>query len=174
MPVPRPPKKHTQYGKKGPATARLAALLSSVVCDSEEWTYEAFGERVNQLSRVLARLGVGKGDRVACLSYHCHRLLEGYFSVVQMAAILLPLNIRLYPEDVTVILNHSGTRVLLVHPDFLETLLQIRPDLESVEQGRVLAEGRPDAIVGSQEVRAAFLGVRRPAGVPEVQREMGD
>lgn len=116
---------------------------AAVVCGNNRMTYTDFAGRIHQLSRALASLGVAPGDRVAYLSYNCHRLLEGYFGVLQLGAILLPLNIRLYPDDFVTILNHSGARVLMLHPDFLPVIEAIRTRLATVEHYVLLepAEG---------------------------------
>jgi fatty-acyl-CoA synthase len=58
-----------------------------------------FNERADRLSAALLHLGVRKGDRVAYLSFNCHRLLEAYYGVPQIGAILLPMNVRLSPEE---------------------------------------------------------------------------
>ena len=70
-----------------------------VVCEDKRFTYQQYRERVNQLSNVLLDMGLRQGDRVAFLGPNCHRLLEAYYGVIQIGAILLPLNIRLLPAD---------------------------------------------------------------------------
>ena len=55
-----------------------------VVCEDKRFTYQQYGERVNQLSNVLLDMGVKQGDRVAFLGPNCHRLLEAYYGVIQI------------------------------------------------------------------------------------------
>ena len=61
-----------------------------IVCGDIRLTYREYGRRANQLSNALSTLGLGKGERVAWLGYNCHRLLEAYYGVVQMGAVLAP------------------------------------------------------------------------------------
>ena len=68
-------------------------------------TYREFGERADRLSNALGTLGVKPGERVAWMGYNSHELLEAYYGVVQMGAVLLPLNIRLTPSEIAFILN---------------------------------------------------------------------
>jgi fatty-acyl-CoA synthase len=110
----------------------LYGAKTGVVCGDLRLTYSQLFERCDRLSRALVGLGVAKGDRVAYLAYNCHRLLEGYYGVVQMGAILLPLNIRLSPEDFVYILNDSEAGVLFFDGDFRELVEGIRPHLKSV------------------------------------------
>src|SRR5215813_2481685 len=91
---------------------------TGVVCGDVRLTYREYGRRANQLSSALGKLGVKKGDRVAWLGYNCHRLLEAYYGVVQMGAVLLPLNIRITPSEIAFILEDSESMVLFYDRDF--------------------------------------------------------
>lgn len=104
-----------------------------VVCGSQRFTYGKFNERCNRLSSALLRLGIKPGDRVAFLSYSCHRLLEAYYGVPQILAILLPLNVRLSGEELRCILGDAAPRVLFFDPDFIPLLETFRRQLDSVE-----------------------------------------
>ncbi len=112
-----------QYGKK-----------IGVVCGSERFTYRQFGERADRLSRALTDAGVVRGDRVAFLSYNCHRLLEAYYGVVQMGGVLLPLNIRLSPAELAFILNDSEASILFFDPDFARLVEAFKPQLRSIKR----------------------------------------
>jgi len=105
-----------------------------VVCDDQRFTYRQFNDRCDRLSDALLTLGVKSGDRVAYLSFNCHRLLEAYYGVPQIGAVLLPLNIRLSPEELTYILNDAAPRVLFFDPEFIPLIEAMRPHLMSAEQ----------------------------------------
>jgi fatty-acyl-CoA synthase len=81
-------------------------------------TYHEFYLRVQRLSHALQGSGVGPGDRVAWLGYNNHQLLEAYYGVVQYGAILVPLNIRLRPEDLAAILDDADPKLLVFDADF--------------------------------------------------------
>lgn len=111
----------------------LYAGKIGVVDGEKRFTYAQYFERVNRLSHGLAGLGIKPGDRVAFLAYNSHELLEAYYGVVQMGAILLPLNIRLTAEDFVFILNDAGARVLVVDPDFAPVAERLRGRVPSLE-----------------------------------------
>ena len=71
----------------------------AVVCDEHRFTYAQFADRVSRLAGALRAAGVQPGDRVAFLSTNCHRLLEAYYGVLEAGAVLLPVNIRLAPDE---------------------------------------------------------------------------
>ena len=66
------------------------------------------------------------GDRVAYLSFNTHQLLEGYFGVLLAGAIVMPLNVRLTPAELTGILNHAEPRVLIYETDFAPLVEHLR------------------------------------------------
>lgn len=114
---------------------------TAIVCGKERFTYAQFAERVSKLAGALRKAGVRTGDRVAFLSMNCHRLLEAYYGVVEAGAVLLPLNIRLKPEELAYVLNDSGARVLFFQSPFVELVERFRGSLASMEAFYTLDQG---------------------------------
>jgi fatty-acyl-CoA synthase len=114
-----------------------------VVCGDHRFTYRQFNERCDRLSDALKGLGLGKGDRVAYLSFNCHRLLEAYYGVPQLQAILLPLNVRLSGEEMGYILNDAAPRLLFFDPEFASLVEALRPGAKSVEHFIALRGEKP-------------------------------
>src|SRR5499427_283445 len=106
---------------------------TAIVCGSERFTYAQFADRVSKLAGALRKAGVQAGDRVAFLSTNCHRLLEAYYGVVEAGAVLLPLNIRLAPQELAYILNDSGASVLFLQSHFRELVESFRSKLTTVK-----------------------------------------
>jgi fatty-acyl-CoA synthase len=108
----------------------LYGRKTGVVSGNCRFTYSEFGERCERLAAGLKSEGVQPGDRVAYLSFNSHELLEGYFGVLLAGAIVMPLNVRLAPAELTAILNHAEPRVLIYEPDFaplVEALRRVCP-----------------------------------------------
>src|SRR5262249_31929010 len=112
--------------------ARIFGKKIGVVCDKLRLTYCEFNQRCDRLSDTLLRMGVKPGERVAYLSFNCHRLLEAYYGVPQIGAILLPLNIRLSPEELAYILNDAAPSVLFFDPELLPIVETLRQERASV------------------------------------------
>jgi fatty-acyl-CoA synthase len=108
---------------------KLYGKKTAVICGEARFTYDEFNGRVQRLSHCLDTLKIRRGEVVAFLSRNCHRLLEAYYGVIQVGAILLPLNCRLAGSDFTYILNHSEARLLFLSPEFLPVLASIRQSL---------------------------------------------
>lgn len=107
---------------------------TAIICGDERLTYAQFSERAAKLAGMLRELGVQPGDRVAYLSMNCHRLLEAYYGVLEAGAVLLPLNIRLNPQELAFILNDSGAKVLLFQEIFAPMVESFRNQLATVEK----------------------------------------
>ncbi|MGH9407254.1 MAG: long-chain-fatty-acid--CoA ligase [Terriglobia bacterium] len=85
---------------------------TGVVCGSSRFTYQEFSDRCDRLSSALLGLGAKPGDRVAYLSQNCHRLLEAYYGVPAVGAVLMPLNTRLAPSELLSIVENAAPRLL--------------------------------------------------------------
>jgi fatty-acyl-CoA synthase len=125
-----------------------------VVCGSRQFTYAEFGERAERLASALAGLGIAPGDRVAYISFNNHQLLEGYYGVIQARAVVMPLNVRLSPPEMTGILNHSGARVVFYEADFAPLVEALRPSCGAVEHWIELGQAYEDLIAQGTPERA--------------------
>ena len=105
----------------------------AVVDGRQRWTYAQFGERCDRGSNALAALGVRKGDRVGLIAPNTHENLEQYYAGPQLGAVTVPMNYRLTAEDFVYMANHSGAKVLCVHPDYLALVDGVRGQMKSVQ-----------------------------------------
>src|SRR5689334_19699407 len=125
-----------------------------IISGEKRLTYGQFGERCERLASGLRALGIKPGDRVAYLSFNNHQLLEGYYGVVMAGAIVMPLNVRLTPAELTGILNHSGARVLIFENDFAPLIDALRKACHSIEHFVTVDEKIPSADMTYEEVIA--------------------
>jgi len=104
------------------------------IVDGElRFTYQEYDKRVNRLANALIDLGVEKGDVVSWITYNSHQLLESYYAVPQIGAILNPINFRLSLSEIAYILNHAETRVLCFHKDFYSIVEALRSKLNNID-----------------------------------------
>jgi acyl-CoA synthetase (AMP-forming)/AMP-acid ligase II len=82
-----------------------------------ELTYAALAHRVRALQAGLDELGVDPGERVAVVSPNSARMLELLYAVPSAGRILVPINYRLSTAEVSYIVEHSGSSVLLIDPE---------------------------------------------------------
>jgi acyl-CoA synthetase (AMP-forming)/AMP-acid ligase II len=90
-----------------------------------EVTYREIARRARAMQAALDGLGVAEGERVAVVSHNSGRLLEMLLGVPSSGRVLVPVNFRLSPEEVSYIVGHSGARVLFIDPELESALKSI-------------------------------------------------
>lgn len=86
----------------------------AVVYGATQYSYGQLSERVHRLASALRSYGIQKGDRVAFLAPNIPPMIEAHFGVPLAGAVLVAINIRLAPEELRYILDHSGAKLLFV------------------------------------------------------------
>src|SRR3954471_17966872 len=117
---------------------------------TERATHGEVAERVDRLAGALSSLGGGDGDPVAPFAWNNQRHLEVYLAAPCMGAVLHTLNIRLFAEQLTYIVNHAQDKVILVDASLVGVLEKLAPTFETVEHYVVMGDGDcgslPDAL----------------------------
>ncbi len=124
-------------------TRKLYPEREAVVDGDLRLTYAEFFERCDRWSLALQSLGVKQGDRVAYIAPNTHAMLESFYAVPQIGAVLVPLNYRLISDDFAYLINHSGARVVCAHSDYLDAVDRIRPQLPNVTSFVALEGTKP-------------------------------
>jgi fatty-acyl-CoA synthase len=107
----------------------------------ERASFAEVSERVDRLARVLQRLGVQQGDRAATFAWNSQRHLELYFAIPCVGAVLHTLNIRLFEDQVTYIVNHAQDKVIFIDDSLVPQLEQLAPTFDHVEHLVVMGDG---------------------------------
>ena len=98
-------------------------------------------ERVDRLARALGALGVEPGDRVGTFAWNNQRHFELYFAVPCTGAVLHTLNIRLFDEQITYIVNHAEDKVIFVDDSLVPLLERLAPSFDTVAHYVVMGDG---------------------------------
>jgi fatty-acyl-CoA synthase len=98
-------------------------------------------DRIDRLARVLRTLGVEQGDRVGTFAWNNQRHLELYFAVPCTGAVLHTLNIRLFEEQLTYIVNHAEDSVIFVDDSLVPVLEKVAPSFTTVTRYVVMGDG---------------------------------
>ncbi|MEP6911530.1 MAG: long-chain-fatty-acid--CoA ligase [bacterium] len=131
-------------------TRKLYPGREAVVDGELRLTYEQFFTRCDRWSAALQALGVKQGDRVAYIAPNTHAQLESFYAVPQIGAILVPLNYRLTADDFIYLINHSGSKIICAHSDYLDAIDGIRSQLPNVEAFIALEGAEQDNSDGPQ------------------------
>jgi 3-(methylthio)propionyl---CoA ligase len=106
-------------------------------------TYGALAGRARKLARVLIKLGVRPGDRVATLAMNSDRHLELYYAISGIGAICNTINPRLSHDDIAFVAHHAEDGLIFVDPDFLPIIAAVAPRLPALRRVVVLADAAP-------------------------------
>ncbi len=114
----------------------------AVVHGDRRLTYGELGERAWRLANALRATGLRKGDRVATLTANSPAMLEAHFAVPAAGGILVTVNTRLSSAEIGYILEHSGSRYLLLDAELEELVEPL--DLGKISVIRVADTGAAD------------------------------
>ncbi len=104
-------------------------------------SFREVSQRVDRLARVLAQLGVKPGERVGTFAWNNQRHFELYFAVPCTGAVLHTLNIRLFDEQITYIVNHAEDQVIFVDDSLVPVLEKLAPSFHTVAHYVVMGDG---------------------------------
>ena len=90
-----------------------------------ELTYAEIADLAQRQAAKLDELGIGVGERVAVVSHNSTRLLTSFYGVAGWGRVLVPINFRLRPDEISFIVEHSGARVLHVDPELADALADV-------------------------------------------------
>lgn len=94
-------------------TAEIFGEKIGAVYRNRRISYAELAERSQDLAKALRVSGIREGDRVAYLMPNLPEHLIGHFGVPLARGILVSINTRLSPTEITHILNHSGAKALV-------------------------------------------------------------
>jgi len=140
----------------------LYADRLAVVDGDLRLTYDQFFDRCDRWSHVLQGWGVKHGDRVAYIAPNTHAQLESFYAVPQLGAVLVPINYRLTADDFAYMINHSGSRVVCAHADYLATADKIRSQCPAVTHWVALEGAQPGWLDYEQLIASASTELQRP------------
>jgi fatty-acyl-CoA synthase len=98
---------------------------TAVIDGENEFTYAEFGQRVDQLSTALHHAGIREGEHVAVMLPNTHYMLECFYGIGQLGAVMVPLNYRLSAKDLEYIIKHSDAKMLIVDEEFTNPIEEI-------------------------------------------------
>jgi len=104
-------------------------------------TYAEIGDRTEQLAKALAKLGVRQEDRVGTFCWNSQEHLEAYFAISSMGAVMHTLNIRLFPDQLSFVINHAKDKVIIVDDSLVPLLGKVAKEMATVEHIIVVGGG---------------------------------
>jgi len=96
-------------------------------------TYRQTDLEANRVAQGLLQIGIGKGDRIGCLTKHMVDCLLLQFGANKIGAVNMPFNWRLSAEELQYVIDLSEIRLLLADEEILPVLDNVcMPNVEIV------------------------------------------
>jgi long-chain acyl-CoA synthetase len=97
-------------------------------------TFQQFDGLANRIAAGLAEHGVKRGDHVALLLGTQLEFPLGFFALMKLGAIVVPLNTRFKGEELAYEINDSESKVLIVDEEYWPFIDSVRGELKTVEK----------------------------------------
>ena len=135
--------------------ARYRPDHTAVVFGDQRLPSAHFCERVNRVASALSSLGIRKGDKVATILPNCLELLESYWAIVKIGAVIVPLSQLLRGRGLLNLLTDSDTSAIITNSAFVGELNSIRSELKNIPINRYITI---DDVEGYQSYAALAAG----------------
>jgi fatty-acyl-CoA synthase len=103
-------------------------------------TYGQIHQRSLRVAKALTRRGIRLGDRLGTLAWNSGRHLEAWYGIMGIGAICHTINPRLFPEQITYIVNHAEDRMIFVDLSFVPILEKLGKQIDVVETFVILTD----------------------------------
>lgn len=129
-------------------------------------TWADLQRRVAALAGALSRRGVGFGDRVMVLMLNRTEFVESVLATNMLGAIAVPLNFRLTPAEIALLVEDCEARVMITEEVLAPVAVGVR-DIQSPVGTIVVAGGSSDdRVLGYDDLIDEPGGPVQPADVP--------
>jgi len=116
----------------------------AVVFEDRRLTWREYNRNINHLANAMLQMGIGKGDKVATILPNCMELLETYWAVAKIGAVVVPLSTLLRAGAMKTLLQNSDTVMVITRSEFVDELDTIRADLSAIKADRWILTDQPD------------------------------
>ena len=119
--------------------ARYRPNHLAVVFEDQRLTWLEFNQSINRLANALLGMGIRKGDKVATLLPNCLELLEVYWAVAKIGAVVVPLSTLLLEKAMQSLLQDSDSVLLITNSSFADQINAIKSELHGDLRGSLSA-----------------------------------
>ena len=103
-------------------TAQQLPEKTAIIYEDQWINYAQLKEIINKLTNGLKGSGIKKGDRVALMLPNVPHFVFTYFALMQLGAIVVPINYMLYEDDLNYVLNDSELKAIIYWEGFRKEL----------------------------------------------------
>ncbi|MHB8626373.1 MAG: class I adenylate-forming enzyme family protein [Aggregatilineales bacterium] len=116
----------------------------AVVVGNTRLTYREYNQHINRIANALRGLGVQKGDKVATILPNCLELLEVYWAVAKIGAVVVPLSPLLRAQALATLLTDSDSATVITNQSMIAVVNEARRDCPGMAPDRYILTDAAD------------------------------
>jgi fatty-acyl-CoA synthase len=113
----------TKYGDK-----------TAIIFRDVKLSFYDLEREARRFALLMTKYGIKKGDRVAIYAYNSHYYPISMIGLAKIGAIQVPINYMLNAEEISYIINHSGSKVFIIEDTLYPIIAQAQATFSSVEK----------------------------------------
>jgi acyl-CoA synthetase (AMP-forming)/AMP-acid ligase II len=122
--------------------ARYRPHHTAVVFEDQRLSWLEFNKSINRLANALIHMGIQKGDKIATILPNCLELLEVYWAVAKIGAVVVPASTLLLEQAMKTLLQDSDSVLLITNSQFIDKIDTIKSELPAIAADRyILTDG---------------------------------
>jgi fatty-acyl-CoA synthase len=129
------------FFRRGERLFATKEVLTATPDGLQRRTYAQWADRSRRVATVLDQLGVSADGRVGSFAWNTGDHLDLWYSVPCSGRVLHTLNIRLFPEQLSYIVNHAADEVIFANRSLLGLLAPLIPTFTTVRHLVVMDDG---------------------------------
>lgn len=130
-----------------------------------EFTFASLKERSEQLAAGLDGMGIEEGDGVCAMMYNRPEFVELFFGTLRLGAVFGSVNVSFRGGDLEYHVNDVDPDVLVVGPDCIEKLAEVRND---IDVDTILVLEPTESIPDTRELSTFYVSEEPPS--PELDQ----
>ena len=113
----------------------------AICCGEITRLWRDLKQNINKVANFFKKTGINKGDNVAILVGNRPEILELIFGIVKMGACVVPLSGLLTKDQVTVLVNNSDAKLLIVDDEFINLVETELSQFKNIDKEKLLFLG---------------------------------
>lgn len=110
------------------------------IFEGEKLTFDEVNGKVNKAANALRGLGVTRNDKIGVMLPNGFEFPITWLACAKIGAVMVPININYKEHDLEYILSDSETTTIVIHPDYLPVLAEVKPKLPLLRTVAVLGD----------------------------------
>ena len=110
----------------------------AICCGEITRLWRDLKQNINKVANFFKKMGINKGDNVAILVGNRPEILELIFGIVKMGACVVPLSGLLTKDQVTVLVNNSDAKLLIVDDEFINLVETELSQFKNIDKEKLL------------------------------------